>query len=211
MKSKQTQLLSPGRNHARNFSTHLTVFITLMLFSVVSISSTTGISDVTKQVVLSNGMKLLMVQRDGQPNIAAGWVAHVGSANEYPGITGISHLFEHMMFKGSNRIGTRDADQDQSLRDQLDQVRQRIFEQERFHRQQVRLGYADSIDASIRHNKAMQTLQDSFKQLLDAQKSVLVKDEFDVIYTTAGANRMNAFTNQDMTVYFIQVPKNKLE
>ena len=55
---------------------------------------------------LSNGMKLLMVERHDEPTVSGGWVAHVGSANERPGITGIAHLFEHMMFKGTPTIGT---------------------------------------------------------------------------------------------------------
>ncbi|HMA17229.1 MAG TPA: insulinase family protein, partial [Thermoanaerobaculia bacterium] len=50
---------------------------------------------------LSNGMGLLVVRREGEATVAGGWVAHVGSSNERPGITGISHLFEHMMFKGT--------------------------------------------------------------------------------------------------------------
>src|SRR6266487_7054175 len=62
--------------------------------------------------VLSNGMRLLMVPRKGDPNIAAGWVAKVGSVNERPGITGLSHLFEHMMFKGTHAIGTTDINKD---------------------------------------------------------------------------------------------------
>src|SRR5262245_58407727 len=44
---------------------------------------------------LANGLKLLMVSRHDEPTIAGGWVAHVGSANERPGITGTAHLFEH--------------------------------------------------------------------------------------------------------------------
>ena len=54
------------------------------------------------------GMKLLLVERHASPTVAAGWVAHVGSVNETTGITGIAHLFEHMMFKGTTTIGTRD-------------------------------------------------------------------------------------------------------
>jgi predicted Zn-dependent peptidase len=49
---------------------------------------------------LPNGMKFLLVPRHDQPNtVSAGWLAKVGSVNERPGITGISHFFEHMMFK----------------------------------------------------------------------------------------------------------------
>ena len=61
---------------------------------------------------LSNGMKLLMVERHDDPAVAGAWVAHVGSANERPGMTGIAHLFEHMMFKGTPTIGTKDYKRD---------------------------------------------------------------------------------------------------
>ena len=69
---------------------------------------------------LDNGMTLLLVPRPGDPNVAAGWVARVGSVNERPGITGVAHLFEHMMFKGTQTIGTRDIEQDLQIIEQLD-------------------------------------------------------------------------------------------
>ena len=61
---------------------------------------------------LDNGMKFLLVPMQEKTTVAAGWVAHVGSANERPGITGLSHLFEHMMFKGTHVIGTKDYARD---------------------------------------------------------------------------------------------------
>jgi hypothetical protein len=42
---------------------------------------------------LTNGMRILMVERHDDPTISGGWVAHVGSSNEKPGMTGIAHLF----------------------------------------------------------------------------------------------------------------------
>ena len=57
--------------------------------------------------VLPNGMKLLLVPRPDEPSVSAGWVAKVGSVNERVGITGISHLFEHMMFKGTTTLGSK--------------------------------------------------------------------------------------------------------
>ena len=78
-------------------------------------------------VVLDNGMKFLLVPRHDQPNtISAGWLAKVGSVNERPGITGISHFFEHMMFKGTNTIGTRDAKRDAEYRERQKAVRDEI-------------------------------------------------------------------------------------
>src|SRR5690242_7913998 len=72
---------------------------------------------------MSNGMKWLLYERHDAPTIATGWVAHVGSANERPGITGISHFFEHMMFKGTNVIGSKDIALDLKLIDEQEQVR----------------------------------------------------------------------------------------
>ena len=76
-----------------------------------------------KEIVLDNGMKVLLVARKGAPNIAAGWVAKVGSVNEHSGVTGISHLFEHMMFKGTQTIGTRNIEEDLKLNLELDRVK----------------------------------------------------------------------------------------
>src|SRR5437016_11397655 len=61
---------------------------------------------------LANGMRVLLVERHDEPSIAGGWVAHVGSSNEKPGMTGIAHLFEHMMFKGTPTLGTKNYKKD---------------------------------------------------------------------------------------------------
>src|SRR5882762_3397395 len=75
---------------------------------------------------LSNGMRLLMVERHDEPSIAGGWVAHVGSANEHPGMTGIAHLFEHMMFKGTETIGTKDYKKDLAILAEQESVREEM-------------------------------------------------------------------------------------
>ncbi len=171
----------------------------------------TNIRDSVNEYQLDNGMRILMVQRPGAPMISAGWVAHVGSANEKPGITGISHLFEHMMFKGSPRIGTRDNLLDSQLRGELDDVRTQMFALERKYREQVRLGAAESINDPEIQGEDMLALKEHFQELVEQQRANLVKDEFDQIYTEAGATGQNAGTTQDLTIYFIRVPRNKLE
>ncbi len=73
---------------------------------------------------LENGMKFILVPRSDEPNtISAGWLAKVGSVNERPGITGISHFFEHMMFKGTNTIGTADRERDAQYRAEQKKLR----------------------------------------------------------------------------------------
>ena len=160
---------------------------------------------------LSNGMRLLLYPRPDEPTISGGWVAHVGSANERPGITGISHLFEHMMFKGSRVIGTKDYAKDLEIIAEQEKVRAQIRAEEAKLRAAVRRGEIDDVTKPENKTPRMKELDKRFDELIKAQREILVKNEFDRIYTKAGGSGMNAFTNKDMTAYFITVPKNKLE
>src|SRR5205807_2197962 len=94
---------------------------------------------------LKNGMRLLLLPRHDEPTIAGGWVAHVGSANERPGITGISHLFEHMMFKGTPTIGTRDYQKDLQIIAEQERIRDQMRAEERKMRAMYREGEIDDI------------------------------------------------------------------
>ncbi|HTI73047.1 MAG TPA: pitrilysin family protein [Candidatus Limnocylindria bacterium] len=160
---------------------------------------------------LPNGFKLLMVERHEEPRIAGAWVAHVGSANERPGITGIAHLFEHMMFKGTPTIGTKDAKRDLEILAAQEQIRDQMRQEEAVLRAAFRKGEIDDITKPENQTAKYKQLEAEFKKLIDEERELLVKNEFDRVYTTAGASKMNAFTREDMTGYFIEVPANKLE
>jgi predicted Zn-dependent peptidase len=197
---------------------------------------------------LSNGMRLLLLPRHDEPTVAGGWVVHVGSANERPGITGIAHLFEHMMFKGTPTLGTKDYKKDVEIINEQERVRDLMRKEEANMRAMWRRGeigpsaptaqaadtkgYAgnDRIkkpaqDSGPAHpldgSSTLQNpdtwtprykeLQAQFKKLVDAQREILVKNEFDRIYTANGGSMMNAYTSHDVTVYFTTVPANKLE
>src|ERR1700722_13926199 len=59
---------------------------------------------------LKNGMKVLVQSDHSIPNVALYIFYRVGSRNERPGTTGISHFFEHMMFNGAKKYGPGDLD-----------------------------------------------------------------------------------------------------
>lgn len=160
---------------------------------------------------LSNGMRLLMVERRDDPTVAGGWVAHVGSANEAPGMTGIAHLFEHMMFKGTPTIGTKDYKKDQEIIAEQERVRGEMRKEEARMRAAYRRGEIDDLLKPENKTERYRELEKEFGKLIEQQREVLVKNEFDRIYTREGASGMNAFTTPDMTGYFITVPANKLE
>ncbi len=160
---------------------------------------------------LSNGMGLLLVHREGEPSVAGGWVALVGSANERPGITGISHLFEHMMFKGTPTIGTKDYKKDVAIIAEQEKLRDEMRQEDAKIRAAWRRGEIDDVLKPENKTPRLRELEKKFDALIARQREVLVKNEFDRIYTTGGGSGMNAFTNTDMTGYFINVPSNKLE
>lgn len=160
---------------------------------------------------LANGMRLLLVQRNDEPTIAGGWVAHVGSSNERPGITGIAHLFEHMMFKGTPTIGTKNYAKDLEIIAAQEKVRDEIRKEEAKMRVAYRRGEITDLLKPESKTERYRELEKQFNELIVQQRDILVKNEFDRIYTTGGASGMNAFTSEDMTGYFITVPANKLE
>ena len=175
-----------------------------------------------EEFTLDNGMQFLLVPRSDQPNaVSAGWVARVGSVNERPGITGISHFFEHMMFKGTDTIGTRDPEKDARYREEQKAVRDEINrlvwtrQYDRYLR-----GEIDDPWDPANDTQELRILRARLDGLIRAQQgrgeagaeaATIVKDEFDQVYTKAGGSGMNAFTTYDLTCYFITVPSNKLE
>ena len=160
---------------------------------------------------LDNGMRVLLVERHDDPTIAGGWVAHVGSANERPGITGIAHLFEHMMFKGTPTIGTKNYEKDLEIISDQEKIRSQMREEEAKMRQAWREGKLDDITKPENQTPRYRELEKKFNELIAKQREILVKNEFDRIYTMGGASGMNAFTTADLTGYFVTVPANKLE
>ena len=183
--------------------------VLLVLFFGVGVIRAQKVPVVEAQ--LTNGMRVLMVERGDDPTIAGGWVAHVGSANERPGMTGIAHLFEHMMFKGTRTLGTKDYERDQRIIKEQERVRGEIRQEEQKMRAAFRRGEIDDLQKPENKTPRLKELEKEFAKLVADQREILVKNEFDRIYTTAGASGMNAFTSTDLTGYFITVPANKLE
>ena len=164
------------------------------------------------EFTLDNGMKLLLVERHSSPTVAAGWVAHVGSVNESAGITGIAHLFEHMMFKGTTTIGTRDAAREAELMARLDDLRTEMeAEYDRLRKAKLRGEITGSIHDPENRTDRLVELFAEMGDLQDAQRDLIVKEEFEQVYASQGGSSLNAGTTNDFTFYFANVPANKLE
>jgi predicted Zn-dependent peptidase len=160
---------------------------------------------------LDNGMQVLMVEKHEAPTIMASVFARVGSANETTGITGISHLFEHMMFKGTDVIGTKDIVRDREIMHQLDSLRDLMRVEEEMMRTNLRRGLIkDMLDPEAKTER-FREIEKVFDSLILEQRELIVKDQLDELYSKNGGSFLNAFTSNDMTGYFVRLPKNVIE
>ncbi len=160
---------------------------------------------------LENGLQVLIVPKHETPTFMAAIVARVGSSNEITGITGISHLFEHMMFKGTETIGTKDYQRDKEIMDRLDALRAEMMVEQGIMRQKLRQGeISDMLDPEAKTER-FRELETEFDKLIEEQRELIIKDQLDETYTKNGGSFLNAMTSNDMTMYFVRLPANKLE
>ncbi|MDO8136423.1 MAG: pitrilysin family protein [Candidatus Brocadiales bacterium] len=183
----------------KNFRKLALILLLLTLLSLLELPSAKAqeLKLDVKEHILKNGLKLLMLEKHRTPVISLRVVYKVGSVNERPGITGVSHLFEHMMFKGTKLFGTKDWEVEEPLLGREDELVEAINKEK-----------ALAEGANPERLKALETeLEEVRKKLKDAT----VKDEFWSIYLRNGATGLNASTGEDSTFYYCNLPANKLD
>src|SRR5512144_92168 len=158
---------------------------------------------ITKQVVervLPNGLKVLIVSRPEIPTVRCTLAFRVGSVNERPGITGISHMHEHMMFKGTQTMGIKPGtlELDNKLNADIDALEAQIA--------------AEDAKVKGRDQNRIIALKKQVADLIDRErKETIVSEEIWGAYQEAGGTGINASTGQEMTQYYVTLPKNALE
>ncbi len=152
-----------------------------------------------EEVKLANGMRFLLVERPQSSTVAAGWVARVGSADERPGQTGLTHLIEHLLFKGTRTVSARQLDRELELLQDLDRTAGEIA------RIEARSG------PSARSGRRLDELRDRFDELQQSARDAAFLGELALLYSQAGATGLNANTLEDLTMFYVTVPAEKLE
>ena len=150
---------------------------------------------------LKNGMQVLMVERHDAPTVALMLRFRVGSVDDPRGETGIAHLLEHMMFKGTKTYGTTNYTAEVPLMAKIDRIYAEL-ERER----QKRLSAFEKAD-----EPKIKKLEEEMAAVLAEQKKYIVKDEIWQTYQRLGSVGLNASTGEDSTQYFLQLPANQLE
>jgi predicted Zn-dependent peptidase len=102
--------------------------LAVLLVLLQSFAAAETLEEKVREFELDNGMTFLVVERHEAPVAFMATLFNVGSANERPNITGISHLLEHMMFKGTEMMGTTDYKKDREYVEKTDELGERTIE-----------------------------------------------------------------------------------
>jgi predicted Zn-dependent peptidase len=176
----------------------------LLLFSV-GIARPASLSErfrlpVTEHT-LQNGMRFLIVERRESPTFSAYIRFKVGSVNETPGQTGLAHLLEHMMFKGTTLFGSTNPAGERPLLARIDAIQLELQSMQRSARP---LGGPSDSPRRV-------ALEQELAALEAEAKRFVIRNELWEIYRRNGGTNLNASTSRDGTQYFISLPKNRLE
>jgi predicted Zn-dependent peptidase len=149
----------------------------------------------------SNGLQLIVVERDWSPTVAFVVRFKVGSADEHPGITGSAHLLEHMLFKGTKNIGTTDYQAEVPLMAKIDTLAHELTAAIDKTRNPFYRGDTKEVDS----------LKAALADVQIQEKKYIIKDEFWETYLKNGGNSLNASTGNDGTQYHVSLPANRTE
>lgn len=147
-----------------------------------------------RDTTLGNGLRVLVHENHAVPAVSCYLFYATGSVHEHPGGTGVAHMLEHMLFKGTRKVGTVDSSADARF-----------------------LPVLDSLDALARAARdrgdtlGYRTLRARMDTLSNEYRKTFVKDELWQTYRSQGGTDLNAYTTDLGTAYFVTLPSNRVE
>ena len=172
-------------NHVRRKLNFTILAVTALLFVIAIVppnpAPAQDLAEFEQQMTeftLDNGLKFLVLERHQAPVVSFHTYADVGSSNEVLGITGLAHLFEHMAFKGTRTIGTKDYDAEAKVLAKIDELYNALKAEQR---------KGEKADQA-----RLEDLQVQFKEAQQEAQKHLVHDEYEEVYKLAGSAGFNA-------------------
>ncbi|MBN2569452.1 MAG: insulinase family protein [Deltaproteobacteria bacterium] len=156
--------------------------------------------DLEKKVqkfTLENGLKVLIVERRLSPTASLYIRYKVGAVDEADGRTGTAHFLEHMLFKGTKTIGTKNYRKERRILEKRDET--------------INALDLEKMKGEQGNQEKIEQLEEKLKIIQNAAKKCVVENEIDRLYTENGGVDLNASTGYDVTTYHVSLPSNKIE
>jgi len=209
MKNRSSLRLSQGepchQNRLCALAAGLCIVLGLCLPLHLSHAESLGLVDRVVEQKLANGMIILMVERHQTPVVSLNMTFGVGGVNEQVGQTGLAHLYEHMAFKGTRTVGTKNYEKEQPVLEEWYRVGTELEQRQRdlARRGQEKLG-------SPEDRAVIERLQKRFTELQEQAGQFVAGNEMALLYQRQGGVGLNAATGKDLTRYMINLPANRL-
>lgn len=149
------------------------------------------------EFTLANGMHFIVVERHEAPVVSFHTYANVGSVNDPKGETGLAHMFEHMAFKGTSEIGSKNWLQEKKAMEEVN----RAFDELRAEGNKGR--HADKAK--------LEQLEKAFHAAVEKAGELADSEQYSRLIEQSGGVGLNAATSSDSTVYFYSLPSNRAE
>ena len=146
---------------------------------------------------LDNGLHFIVLERGQAPVISFRTLADVGSVDDPAGQTGMAHMFEHMAFKGTPTIGTKNYKQERQALAALERTYQEL---------QAERGKGPRADKD-----RLAALEKEFQRKVDEAAELANSDEYTRLIEENGGAGLNAGTALDYTLYVYSLPSNRAE
>ncbi len=146
---------------------------------------------------LDNGLKVILHRNPQAPIVSSRIFYVTGSVHERPGNSGIAHLLEHMLFKGTKKVGIKEPEKNLAKDAELIRLIDETM---------GKLEAASGSDTALKAD-----LRARYDSLLAEHRELFIKYELWEAYEKAGGTGLNAFTSDLMTAYIVTLPKNRLE
>ncbi len=210
MKRETWNLKLPSERRMTRHASRVTALLVALALSLsldLSLlhAAPTSLADRVIEHKLANGLTVLMVERHQTPVVSINLTFGVGGINEQVGRTGIAHLYEHMAFKGTRTVGTKDYEKERALLDELHRVGTELEL-----RQREVAANAQAGNPSPQDDPTLDALQQRFKELQERAGQLVVGNEMALLYQRHGGVGLNAATGKDLTRYMISLPANRL-
>jgi predicted Zn-dependent peptidase len=176
----------------------ITVLVAMLLLSALAAAQ--DVASFEKRITvkkLDNGLTVLICERPEAPVFSFFTLVDAGSVQDPMDATGLAHMFEHMAFKGTDKIGTKDFAAEKAALEKVEQT-YAAFNFERH----KRVGRDDA--------KVLQLQQQWQAAVKDADQYV-IPNQFGQIVESNGGEGLNAETNSDDTSYHYSFPENRFE
>lgn len=188
----RTKMKATSR-HANN----ILVVIILTIFCLTTEASGFDLEKSVRRFTLSNGLTILMLERHLSPTVSFCIRHKAGAVEEINGRTGTAHILEHMMFKGTKTIGTKNFKKEKKILDDVASTGNAL-DMERMKGETADRGKIKELEVQL-------------KILQEKAKEYIIENEIDRLYTENGGVALNASTSHDLTTYHVSLPSNKIE